>query len=61
MEREERERERERVCRTTIGVRGRGGEDPAMEEERAKEECGPDGGSRVWRLRPGGRHGSRAL
>jgi hypothetical protein len=47
MEREERERERERVCRTTIGVRGRGGEDPAMEEERAKEECGPDGGSRA--------------
>jgi hypothetical protein len=32
-----------------------------MEEERAKEERGPDGGSRVWRLRPGGRHGSRAL
>jgi hypothetical protein len=43
----EEKRERKRICRTAAGGRARGGMDPAVEEERAEEEHGPDDGSRV--------------
>jgi hypothetical protein len=37
------------VCRTTVGGRARGGVDQAVENERAEEERGPDGGSQARR------------
>jgi hypothetical protein len=43
----ERERERERICQTTAGGRGQGGDDPMAEEERAEEECGTNNGSQA--------------